>query len=56
MKTGTDADTTDADTDAELDEQKQKQKQKESEINEMSQAMEQLKKNSLVLNMMISKM
>jgi flap endonuclease-1 len=42
MKTGTDADTTDADTDAELDEQKQKQK--ESEINEMSQAMEQLKK------------
>ena len=41
MKTGTDADT-DADTDAELDEQKQKQKQ--YEINDMSQAMEQLKK------------
>lgn len=37
MKTGTDAD-----TDTELDEQKQKQK--EYEINDMSQAMEQLKK------------
>jgi flap endonuclease-1 len=37
MKTGTDAD-----TDAEVDEQKQKQK--EYEINDMSQAMEQLKK------------